>query len=171
MTTDSPSLGPQRRLPAQFSLATIFIITAAVAFVLGIVLVFPDWVAGIAILFLIFLVPAALLIAAQYGPGAWTAFSIGALMPTATISIGLTFTFFAYVVKSPGFEFVGVKLIAPTTVNERLEPFSDWLAACVAIGVYCRPIVVISWAIAVVNGIVCVGIRRFILRRQAAATR
>lgn len=160
----SPS--PQR--PGQFSLATIFIVTAAVAFVLGIVFVFPDWLAGFAVLFLMFAVPAAFVVCAKYGPGSWSAFCVGALLPTATLLIGLAFTIFMFIEEPGGAGRRAANWATVPTVGDRLEPYGKWLVASVTVGILWRPIVVLSWAIAILNGILCVGIRRFILRRRGS---
>ncbi len=170
MATDlSDSTALQRSpTPGQFSLAAIFIVTAAVAFVLGIIFVFPDWLAGIAVLFLMFAVPAALVVGAKFGPANWTAFCVGALVPMATILIGLAFTIFMFVQEPTAMARGAASRFTSPPNGDRLEPYGEWLIACVRIGIVWRSIVFTTWAFAILNGILCVGVRRFILRRKGA---
>jgi hypothetical protein len=156
----SASSAPQPR-PAQFSLATIFIVTTIVAFILALIFVFPDWLAGPMILFLMLAVPAVLAVGAKFGPGSWTAFCLGALVPTGTILIGIAFTFFVLIQQAG----LGVAR-PPTAIRDPLTPFGQWLAATAMLGVAWRPIAVTSWGVSVVIGILCVNVRRFILRRN-----
>ena len=151
--------------PAQFSLATIFIVTTVLAFVLALVFVIPYGLAGPIILVLMLAIPAVLLVCAKYGPDTWTAFCIGALMPTGTCLFGLAFTMLVTLDRHGSFnEGTSSTLIAP----DPLGPFGKWLAESAVIGVAWRPIAITSWAVAVVIGILCVNVRRFILRRRSA---
>jgi hypothetical protein len=43
-----------------------------------------------------------------------------------------------------------------------------WLAAIAMLGVVWRPITITSWAVAILIGILCVNVRRFILWRKSA---
>jgi len=165
MATDLPQSisSPPRLRSAQFSLATIFVVTTLFAFLLALVFVFPDWLAGPMILFLMLAVPAVLAVSARFGPDSWTAFCLGALVPAGTILVGIAFTFFV-LIQEPG----GLRVARPPTgIPDPLTPFGQWLVATVAIGIAWRPIAVTSWAISAVIGILCVNVRRFILRRKS----
>jgi hypothetical protein len=162
MELSEPKPGPQLQ-SSQFSLAAIFILTAAFAFILGLVFVFPDWLAGPIIVFLILAVPAVLAVCAKYGPDSWTAFCVGALVPTGTVLIGVGLTFISY----GNFARAGAGALSPTATNQLLA-FGQWLAAIAMLGIAWRPIALTSWAVATLIGILCVNVRRFILRRKSA---
>ena len=165
MATDLPqsvSSAPRPR-PGQFSLATIFIVTTLFAFALALVFVFPDWLAGPIILFLVLAVPAVLAVCAKYGPDSWTAFCMGALVPPGTVLIGVAFTF----ISIGQYARVGAGAPSPTTTNQLLA-FGQWLAAIAMLGGVWRPITITSWAVAILIGILCVNVRRFILWRKSA---
>jgi hypothetical protein len=66
----------------QFSLLTLFALTAVVAATCAAVTSPPHWISGLALGFLSFAFPVAFVLVIVYGEGYWRAFCIGALVPS-----------------------------------------------------------------------------------------
>ena len=134
--SDSGEAGP---LPMQFSLRTMFVLTACVAVACTVLFAVPDPLAVPLLLALTIAVPAVLATFVIYGRGYLRTFCIGALFPTATALYASAW-------------FLGFCLLDADV--------SDWyeLATEDAAVVY-RWYAGISWVLAVVIGLICVGAR------------
>lgn len=153
--------------PAQFSLAALFIATAAVAFVFGLVFVIPYWLAGPLMLILIPAIPGMLIVAARCGSAGASAFCIGALMPTGACLLCFairTVSSVERLLQPDNYPFSTQSPVPKGTLADPLTPFGKWLTAATEVGVAWRPVIITSWLLAVVVGILCLNTRRFLLR-------
>ncbi len=157
MDSEPPvSAEPSQKLrPFQFSLATMFVITAAFAIVLAICFTVPDPWSGGAFLLLICAFPVALFVAIKYGSGTVAVFSTGAIVPTAVCLIGLMLDR-----RWP----MLLDSYHASPAMDRVVQLVDWLREEARIGSNWRPMAVTCWAAGVVIGVVCIGVRQFVQR-------
>ena len=163
METD-PTVGA--RLPhglkaGQFSLRTVFVITAVLAVVMELWVVLPDVISGPLVFFLVLAVPSALAVVAKYGSGSWPAFCIGAIIPTGMSLVGLMFAAQWSEVLSRA------NVLSQSSLQAtRWDALFGWIKAIAEMGRYWLPVAILSWFAAVVIGILCVGVRRIVQRRD-----
>jgi hypothetical protein len=161
MDADSPEVGgagPETRL-FQFSLATLYFLTTVLAIILSVCFAIPNWLAGILVVLLMLVVPAALVVYITYGSGRLPAFCIGAIFPSGVCLIGFQWI-------GPGQAYS--KRCAVTDPHPRLTRglrSAEWLNAASQMARFWRPMAVTSWIAAVFIGFICVGVRRFLRRR------
>jgi hypothetical protein len=146
--------------PFQFSLATMFVITAAFAIFLMICFTLPEPWSGAAWLVLTIAAPPVLAVIIKFGPGGLSAFSIGAIVPTGMSLVGL--------VIDKQWEFVLPRstgyVLMPSSYGDRWAILMNWIAGATHIGSTWRPIALTSWAAALVVGLLCVVVRRWVRR-------
>jgi hypothetical protein len=153
---------PPRGLKAgQFSLRTIFVITAVLAFVMELWVVLPDVISGPAVFGLVLAVPSTLAVVAKYGSGSWPAFCIGAIVPTGMSLVGLMLAGQWSEVLSRA------NVFSPSSIQpNRWDTLFGWIKAIAEMGRYWLPVAILSWFAAVLIGILCVGVRRIVQRRD-----
>jgi hypothetical protein len=152
----SPDTSPNSR-PFQFSLATTFVFTAAFSILFGAVFTLPDGWSGFIILSLIVALPPALIVAMKYGTGNIPAFCIGAFVPAGMC--------FALLILDRRWESVYSLLRSQRNVTPT-DTILSWFLAMANFGVNWRPMAVISWAAAIMIGLICVVVRRWVQRGE-----
>ncbi len=151
---------PVRR-PFQFSLAALFFVTALVAVAFGVCFTLPDMLAGFLVFLLIMILPAIEIVAMKYGSGSLPPFCIGAIFPSGMCLIGILFdrTWTSLFNSMSGSYGLGLE-------RTPWHAIGDWLIIVSSMGRFWRPMAVTSWFAAAFIGLVCVGVRWLLQRRQ-----
>ena len=132
-----------RHHPVQFSLRSMFLLTAVVAVACSVLFVLPLIVAVPVLLLLVIAVPAVLTTKVVYGTGYQRTFCIGALFPAGVVLFATAW-------------FPGLWLANVPPTPRSLSDFADWTGK---IGDYYRCLVGMSWVLSVVVGSLCVAVR------------
>jgi hypothetical protein len=158
-SSSEPSPKPR---PFQFSLATMFVMMTAFALVLAICFMLPDPWSGAIWLVLTVATPPVLAVVIRFGPERLAAFCIGALVPTGMSLAGLILNKeWEYALpRSSGY----VTWPAPSYTGDRLVVLGNWLVGTAKMGALWRPIALSSWVAAIVVGLLCVVVRRWVRR-------
>ena len=130
----------------RFSLASLLVVTAVVAVILGAMFVFPWWVSLPMLCLLTFAAPALLLTAAIQGRGDLRAFAVGAMVPTMIMAF---WTGLFYVQSTYDEDFTDI-------VEARLL---FWIAELAAL------------AIGLLVGPLCIAVRRMLQKREVLCER
>jgi hypothetical protein len=147
--------------PFQFSLATMFVITAAFAIFLMLCFTLPDPWSGAAWLVLTIATPPVLAVIIKFGPGGLAAFSIGAIVPTSMSLAGLVLNReWESLPRTAGY----ASWPAPGLLSDRFAVLGNWIVGTARIGALWRPIALTSLVAAIVVGLLCVGARRWVQR-------
>jgi hypothetical protein len=145
--------------PFQFNLATMFVITAAFAIILMICFTLPDPWSGAAWLILTIATPPVLAVIIKFGPGGLAAFCIGAIVPTGMSLAGMLLRKdWQSATPYPGYGWPSVQM------GSRLALLGNWIEETSRIGAAWRPIAVSSFAAAILIGLLCVVVRRWVQR-------
>lgn len=154
---------PERRSagrPFQFSLATLFVLTTALAVGFGVCFAVPASFAGVFVFILILILPAVAVVAMKYGTGSLPSFCIGALFPLSMCLAGLLF--------DPTLRSLLNRMQGHYGLSQEphaWQAIGDWLVIVAVMGNDWRAMAVTSWFVAALVGLICVGVRRYLERR------
>jgi hypothetical protein len=133
----------------QFSLATLLWLTLAVACALALLVGMPSAVAVPILICLAIGVPAVLTTVLVYGRGYVRAFCTGALFPTGIFLYATGWVFGLTIIEGP----------RPGT----MDSLAEWFEFFEEIGTPYRVYAGAAWALGLIVGLVCVGVRRVAL--------